>query len=368
MSKNRIKLLLLADPSSPHTIRWVNSLHKNGIQVYLFGLSDYNPDDFDPAIRIETMRTPGWIKIRFNGSLLKIIYITKLPRLKKVIREFNPDIVHAHYVASYGILGALSGFHPFFISVWGIDIFLFPRVSFLHRAVVKFALKKVDKIFSTSNVMAKETNRYVEKEISVVPFGIDTEIFSPDAEKIQNDEITIGLVKALERKYGIDKLIEVFGLLKKRNPELNLKLMLVGGGSLAEKFRQKVQSMGLANNTIFTGNISHSKVSDYHRKLDIAVYLSTVESFGVSVLESLSCGVPVVVSDVGGLPEIVEDGETGIIVKEGNIDDACLAVEKLIKDAGLRKRMGTAGRMAVLKNYSWNENVNQMISFYKSVL
>lgn len=368
MTKNKIKLLLLADPSSPHTVRWANSLHRKGIQVYLFGLSDYDPDEYDPEIRIETMRTPGWIKIRINGSFLKFIYITKLPRLRKVIREFNPDILHSHYVASYGLLGSLSGFHPFFISVWGIDIYLFPGVSLLHRTLVKFALKKADKIFSTSNAMAKETKKYVERDISVIPFGIDTETFAPDDTAAQGDEIVIGLVKSLERKYGIDKLIDVFGLLKKRNPGLMLKLLLVGSGSLEEKFRHKVRSMGLENDTIFTGNISHSKISDYHRQIDIAVYLSTVESFGVSVLESLSCEVPVVVSDVGGLPEVVEDGKTGLIIKGGNINDACLAIERLIKDTGLRKRMGAAGRMAVLKNYEWNDNVNQMISFYKAVL
>jgi glycosyltransferase involved in cell wall biosynthesis len=367
MINNKIKLLLLSDPSSPHTIRWANALHNKGIEIYLFGLSTYNKKDYDPAIKIETMHTPGWIKIRFNGSLLKIIYLFKLPRLRRIIRKFKPDVLHAHYVSSYGILGALTNFHPFFISAWGIDIFLFPGVSPLHKGLVKFALKKADKIFSTSNVMAGETKKYTTKEIQVVPFGIDPDKFYPSAQnKNDTGEIKIGLVKSLERKYGIDKLINTFELLKSRNPNLKLKLLLIGGGSLEDKFKKMVKSKGLEQDTIFTGNISHQFISDYHRKLDIAVYLSTSESFGVSVIESSACEIPVVVSDAGGLVEVVENNKTGFVISKGDPNEACKAIELLIRDKDLRIRMGKLGRKRVLELYNWDVNVNQMLQFYSS--
>jgi len=364
MSK-KIKLLLLADPSSPHTVRWANALRQKGFQIYLFGLSDYDSKEYHPEIQIKTLKTPEWIKIRYKGNFLKLIYIFELPKLKKIIREYNPDIIHAHYVASYGILGALTNFHPFFISVWGIDIFLFPTISIIHRALVKFALKKADKIFSTSQIMAQETAKYSSKDIEVIPFGVDPEIFTPtDTEGKDSGVITIGLVKSLERKYGIEKLIIAFELLKSRNPGLNLRLMLIGGGSLEAKFRQMVKSKGLEKETVFTGSIPHQEIANYHRKLDIAVYLSTTESFGVSVIESSACGKPVVVSDVGGLPEVVENNKTGIIIPDGDPYKACLAMESLIKDEKLRTEMGNLGRQKVIENYSWKENVNQMLQNY----
>ena len=114
-----MKVLLLSDPSNSHTVKWANSLVEKGIEVYLFGLSAYNPAPYHPSIKIESLNTPDFIKQKLNGNILKSMYLLKLPRLKKVIKTFKPDVVHAHYASSYGLLGSLSGFHPFIVSVWG---------------------------------------------------------------------------------------------------------------------------------------------------------------------------------------------------------------------------------------------------------
>ena len=137
-----MKILLLADPSSSHTIKWANALFENGMDVFLFGLSEFDPSPYDPDIKIESLKTPSFIKSRLNGNILKSVYVTKLPALKRVIKSFKPDILHSHYAASYGFLGALTGFHPFINSVWGIDISIFPNVSFLHRNIIKYTLEK----------------------------------------------------------------------------------------------------------------------------------------------------------------------------------------------------------------------------------
>ena len=102
-----MKILLLSDPSSPHTIKWANSLHREGIEVVLFGLSKYDPAQYDDEIRIESLQTPDSIKAKLDGNFLKLMYLAAFPRLKKIIRNFKPDILHAHYAASYGLIGAI---------------------------------------------------------------------------------------------------------------------------------------------------------------------------------------------------------------------------------------------------------------------
>ena len=218
-----MKVLLLSDPSSSHTIKWVNSLHRKGIEIFLFGLSKYDPTQYNDDIKIESLRTPESIKAKLDGNFLKLMYLSAFPRLKKIIKIFKPDILHAHYAASYGLMGALAGFHPFILSVWGIDILTFPNNSVLHKKMIEYSLKKADKVLATSYYLARETNKYVNKEILITPFGIDTEKFkSKIIDPIfMEDDIVIGTVKSMERKYGIEYLIKSFSLIKKN---INIKI------------------------------------------------------------------------------------------------------------------------------------------------
>jgi len=364
-----MKILILSDPSSPHTIRWVNSVHRKGIEVFLFGLSKYDPTQYDDGIRIESLRTPKGIKAKLDGNFLKLVYLAAFPRLKKIIRTFKPDILHAHYAASYGLIGVLAGFHPFILSVWGIDILTFPNNSVLHKKMIEYSLKKADKVLATSYYLAKETNKYTNKEILITPFGIDTEEFKPKFVNsvFKEDDIVIGIVKSMERKYGIEYLIKSFSIVKKKYKHKNLKLLLVGGGSLEDKFKQLIDELGISDSSMITGQIPFNKVSDYHNQLSIGVYISKVESFGVSILESSACEKSVVVSDVGGLREVVENDVTGFIVKANDIEATTDAIEKLINDKELREKFGKAGRIRVKEKFDWQNNVNDMINIYNHI-
>jgi glycosyltransferase involved in cell wall biosynthesis len=361
-----MKILILADPSSSHTIKWVNTLHRSGINVFLFGLSKYDQTQYDDEISIESLQTPDGIKAKLDGNFLKLMYITAFPRLKKIIRTFKPDILHAHYAASYGFIGALSGFHPFILSVWGIDILTFPDNSVLHKKMIEYSLRKADKVLATSYYLAKETNKYTNKEILITPFGIDTEEFKPKLVNpiFEEDDIVIGTVKSMERKYGIEYLINSFSIIKKKYQYKNLKLLLVGGGSLEAKFKQMIDELGISSSSKITSQVPFNKVADYHNQLSITVYVSKVESFGVSILESSACEKPVVVSDVGGLPEVVENDVTGFIVKANDIEATTEAIERLILDKELREKFGRAGRIRVKDKFDWRKNFNDMINIY----
>jgi glycosyltransferase involved in cell wall biosynthesis len=365
-----MKILVLSDPSSPHTIRWVNSLHRKGIEVFLCGLSKYDSTQYDDGIKIESLQTPNRIKAKLDGNFLKSMYLAAYPKLKKIIKEFKPDILHAHYAASYGLIGALTGFHPFILSVWGIDILTFPNNSVLHKKMIEYTLKKADKVLATSYYLAKQTNHYTKKEVLITPFGVDTEKFKPKivAPIFKKDDIVIGTVKSMERKYGIENLIKSFSILKEKYTDKNLKLLLVGGGSLENKFNQMIDELSISDSSIITGQIPFNKVAEYHNQFSIAVYVSKVESFGVSILESSACEKPVVVSDVGGLPEVVENNITGFIVKVNDIEATTSAIERLILDKELREKFGVAGRVRVKDKFDWHKNVDDMINIYNQTI
>lgn len=363
-----MRVLLLAHASSAHTIKWVRSLSARGIEIVLFSLTPVDRSIYkdSSSVRIYT----GIERVKKSHSLQsKIKYFRAFPQLLGVIRETKPDILHAHYATSYGLLGALSGFQPFVLSVWGSDVFDFPKISPLHTAILKYNLSRACRILSTSRVMAEETSKYIKKEIEVTPFGVDLQRFQPrESNEILTDGIIqIGTVKALEETYGIEYLIRAFKVVVDRNPGVPIRLLIIGGGSLELPLKKLTHELRISDLVVFQGRVSFDEVPKFHTAITIAVYLSLMESFGVSVLEAQACGNPVVVSNVGGLPEIVEDGITGFVVQTKDVEAAAEAIERLVIDSGLRKRMGDAARKHVENKYDWEKNVEQMVNIYKTV-
>ncbi len=372
-------ILLLANHASPHIIKWASALAQRGYRTAVFSLTAEEVYHYPPELGIEVISAGIPLSaIRTKGSqLTKLRYLKTVSLLKRTIARLEPDIVHAHRAPSYGLLGVLSGFRPLITSVWGEDIFSFPEKSPLHRWELSYVLARGGTILSTSRVMADETRRYTDKEVQVTPFGIDLETFRPfeasagqiDA-KFRENDIIVGTVKTLEARYGVDYLVRAFARLMERRPELPLKLLVVGGGSQHEELQRLAAELVLEERTVFTGRVPFAKIPRYHNMLDVAVFASVTdsESFGVAVIEASACERPVVVSDVGGLPEVVADGETGIIVPRRDAERTAEAVERLVDDPVLREKMGKAGRSRVKELYDWERNVDLMCSIYDDVV
>src|SRR5690606_21009633 len=362
-----MKIMLLGDGNSLHIIKWTKGLTTKGIEVGLWSITKPDPGIYDDVKGLKLFYSN--ISQERLGLWAKIKYLTLLHHLRKSIKAFGPDIVHAHFASSYGLLGALVGFRPFIISVWGNDVYLFPTKNFLFKEILKFNLRKADKILSTSKVMARETAKYTKKHIQITPFGIDLDVFKaypPKHEKV----FTIGTVKTLEEKYGIGYLIDAFDIFRKKYPSKPFRLLIVGGGSLEDDLKIKANKLGISHLCEFTGPVPYASVPDYHNQLDVNLCLSIVdsESFGVSAIEASASEKPVIVSNVGGLPEVIVDEVTGIVIPPKNAEKAAAAIERLYLDQDLRNRLGKAGRERVQRLYDWENNLRQMVEIYKEML
>ena len=216
--------------------------------------------------------------------------------------------------------------------------------------------------------MARQVERVYsgEKKIYITPFGVDTEKFAPFG--AEHSGIVIGIVKALEPKYGVEYLLRAFSLLKKRLirenrlPEGGLRLAVYGGGSQLDTLQALARELEIAGQTRFYGHVPHSKVPEALSGFDIFCAPSTAdsESFGVAAVEAMACGLPVVVSDADGFREVVKDRETGYIVTRRDYVSMANKLYELTLDPALRKRMGQAGRAHVLAHYAWENCVDAM--------
>ncbi|MDM5315059.1 glycosyltransferase [Fictibacillus sp. b24] len=352
-----MKLLLLAPGRSIHTHKWAMYFKQKGWEVKVATFQDHYSEE--NANEIDTVILPK----KLPG---KLSYFGAVPFIKKLLRTFQPDIFHAHFLSSYGLIGALTDFHPYYVSVWGTDIFQFPQKNSLNRKMIEFTLNRADRICSTSHVMGKETNKYTNKEISITPFGVDLDVFKPMA-KAEKANIQIGIVKALSDKYGIGTLIKAFKKVHEKHH--NTELVIVGGGPQLDDYKKLSADLSISEHVKFAGRIPNTKVPEFINEMDIFTVPSRdQESFGVAAVEAMACGVPVVVTNVGGLPEVVMEGETGFIVPKEDPEKLAAAINQLIENKEERIRMGQSGVVHVRKEYDWYENASRMEKLYQQTL
>lgn len=348
---------MLAPAVSIHTQRWYRQLTDSGIDVNLITASPAEGTDI-PQVTIAGNHTGAWR------------YLLTVGHVMRVVEDINPDIVHCHYATSYGLWGANIRFHPLIISAWGSDITVTPKNSITARLITRRNLKAADRICATSEYLSSKIVDLVPAvagNIDIVPFGIDTDIFVPSVDRgFDPDHITVGTARALETTYGLDILIKAFASIRLRYG--NAKLKIVGDGPELQSLESLVSDLELGESVEFRGRLKSSEMPEFIGSLDIFAMPSREESFGVAALEAMSCGVPVVASNVGGLPEILDNGNCGRLVEPNNPDAFSDAILSLLGDRNTMKKLSEAGRTRVLENFSASICTDKQISVYKSLL
>lgn len=359
-----MRLAFLASRKSIHTIKWVNAMAALGHQLHLITMHA-GGEPLNSAVRVYRLPVPAPL-----GYVLNAVHV------RAILARIRPDILHVHYATGYGTLGHLSGFHPLLLSVWGSDVYSFPLKSPLHRWLVASNLRAADWVGSTSRVMAKQVQELCPDiaNLSVTPFGVDTHEFFPRQYCRTSARLTVGTLKMLAPVCGIDVLLRAFALARQRlmatAPEaaFRMHLLIVGDGPNRHQLESLARELDIDGVTEFAGRVAHHQAADYLRRMDVYVAASRRESFGVAPLEACACGLPLVVSNVGNLPQIVEHGESGYVVETENVSAFSAAILRLVQDPLLRQRMGRAGRQKVLAAYNWTDSVACMERVYTQLL
>jgi len=355
-----MRICILGNASSIHVVRWANGLSSLGNEVFLFSADQPGIHLIDSKVNLNILR----FRPPFG-------YYLNYRQARKLISQIKPDILNTHYASGYGTLSRLIGFYPTLLSVWGSDIFDFPNKSWFHKRLITKNLKSTDWIASTSQVMKFEIEKYFKPRnpIFITPFGVDLEQFKP----IKNNDITIGIVKTIDQKYGHFYLIKAMRIVIDRliseeliDIEKKIHILVVGDGPQRNQLEKMISALGLTPYVTITGMIMHSEVHNYYKRMNICCFPSTSfsESFGVSVIEASACEIPVIASNIGGLPEVVIDGETGYLVPPCDALSLAEKIYHLIRNPGLRVKMGKQGRHFVSINYDWHENVQRMVRYF----
>lgn len=301
-----------------------------------------------------------------------------------LMRKIRPDIVHTH-TSKAGVLGRIAArilkvpiviHQPHGLAVgelWRVlDV---PQNPFIRRSSVmleKILAKTTDKFVTYTGIETEEHLRYgigKREQFITIPYGIDLKGFCDNIggvarESQENRPAEIGTVGRLVTSKGCRYLIEAIALIKRSFP--GIKLSVAGGGFLRNDLESLVKKLDLTENVRFLG--VKDNIAGFLNSIDIFVSPTLYESFGITLIEAQVCRKPVVASNVGSVPEIIKDGETGLLVPPRDAGAIAGAVIRLIRDKGLSKKLGEAGFESVRKNYTIEKAMEKLEGLYAQCL
>ena len=243
----------------------------------------------------------------------------------------------------------------------------FDNIGFAHaQKVYQF----VDKIVVNSRYMLNKIANYYKIDpvkIVVIPNGVTLERFSSrnGSFRLAGFPSILYLGSLYEGK-GVDILIRALVGIKSEYPEV--KLHIVGSGSPALSRARYLKTLsvqeGMEGDVVFWGQADYSSIPKFYKGADVCVFPSRIEAFGIAILEAMASGKPVVASNTGGIPEIISDGESGILVKPDDPDALAESILTLLRNDTLRNRL-SGNALKTAANYSWGKIAEKYISLYK---
>ncbi len=269
-------------------------------------------------------------------------------KMVQTIRKWKLDVLHVHYAIPHAYAAhmakqilAVEGIHiPVITTLHGTDITLVGKNP-IYRDAVNFSINSSDIVTSVSESLKSDTNALfnIKKEIEVIPNFIDRTLYEEPKECLRkqfapNGERILTHISNFRPVKRLNDIIRVFAQLRE---ESHVRLIMVGDGPEKERARMLAQELGVVEHVIFTG-----KVLDIDRILrctDVFLLPSEKESFGLAALEAMACGVPVISSNTGGLPEVNIHGETGFTANVGDVDAMVKFIKQLFSDAALEETL-----------------------------
>jgi len=310
----------------------VSGLDRGRFETGVVSLYDPFPNGLEPPV-------PVWYLGKRRGLDLRMVR-----RLARVFREFRPDVVHTHsYVLRYTLPAAWLV--PPRWMVHTVHNLAEKEADWLGRATQRFAFRHgVVPVAIAAAVARSFRAAYGREPAATIPNGIDTAVFSRPEARIPwrsahgfgVDELLIVSVARLEPQKNPLALIEAFAR------GCAGRLIIAGDGSLLEAARQRAARLGIANRVHFLG--VRAGVPELLAASDVFALASDWEGSPLSVMEAMAAGLPVVATSVGGVPELVGDGATGILAPPGDVGALAGALESLARDPQRRREMGAAGR------------------------
>lgn len=380
-----MKIALLSEKYTPDlgglaisTGRLGDSLSAAGHDVRLFAPSPNLP----PTIK-QTQRSGGVHVTRFGAH--KRVDDTLVDWFELIVEEHKRepfDLIHAYFLPMAGFVGTYAGKYlgiPSVVSIRGNDIerAAFDPSKFSH---VMYALQHANAVTTNASELAKKAKAFIDRDIHIIPNGIDTERFKPleknsvlaealglvDEKKKEERKFVIGFVGELREKKGLATLLSGYAQTTKTMP---VSLLIVGEVREGEdkKYFEEFKTANPQLSITVTGHVPHKDLPAYYSLMDVFVHPSLRDGMPNAVLEAMACAKTVIATPVGGALDVIEDEVNGLFV---NVNDANRLAEKIaevLNQPEKRETIGRSAREAVLSQYTLEKELQANLQIYASL-
>ncbi len=274
--------------------------------------------------------------------------IASLPRVRRwlqsKLRDFKPDVAHVllfHAQATVATIGQLPCRGRFATHVYGGGLRITPHAR-IKEAVDRWAGSRFDHTVAISESVGRflvSEYGYPKSKVSVIPLGWEG---APLVVRANGRPPTIICVANFRPEKGHRVLLAAFKLVQRQLPDAHL--ILIGQGELQRDIESQIESLGISDHVEITGPVP--EVWPYLARAHVFALASQSEAYGIAVAEAMAAGLPIVASDVGGIPELVVPGVSGELFPPGDTDMLADQLVKLLTSPALRERMGTAAKAA----------------------
>lgn len=298
-------------------------------------------------------------------------------KLATICRKEKLDILHVHYAIPHAVsaylchqlLGKRSP--PIVTTLHGTDVTLIGIDESFHE-ITGLVINHSEGITAVSHYLAETTKSSfdVDRDIEVIYNFVNTDELTPElrsselrSQYIHHGELLIGHMSNFRSVKRIPDVIRAFHLVQKQIPS---RLLLIGDGAEIPSAHHMVNELGISQNVEFLGSVN--PVASILPQLDLFLLPSETESFGLAALEAMACGVPVICSLTGGLPEVIEDNVSGLLIEVGDYQGIAKSAIELLKDEPRRIAMGIAARKHAVEMFPEERGIDMYEEYYRKLL
>lgn len=307
------------------------------------------------------------------GAASKIKYFLAIPRIKKIVRAINPDILIAHYAASYGFIGAMINFHPLVVSVWGSDVLqtslCLPYLNFKKLPFVRHALNKADLVISFANHLTEKSISLgaASEKIITITYGVDLEMFEKKSSLPQDRDRDIVIsIRPFEPIYNLELLINSIPLVIKNMPQA--KFVLIGDGPQKGELQELACQLKTIEFTSFLGKVARSDLMTQLFSANVYVSTSLSDGAPLSLLEAMAAGSFPVVTDIPANREWIVNGENGFLCSPGSPNDLAKKIVIALRDKELRRKAASKNKVILQEKGSYRINMKRIEGYYLQLI
>ncbi len=359
-----LRLAFLSIGRHIHTERWIRWFSERGHECHLLTVQ---PGPVE-GVTVHDITSTFFPKpLRYALSLVKV---------RRLLKQIQPDVLNTHFLTGYGYWGRFSGFRPNVLTVWGDDVYVTPFENGVKNRLARMALTDCDAVTGdSSDILAVAADLGADPSRSFrILWGVDFDVFQPGRDMEWRRKLGFGDDDLLyfsprsytQPYYNIDTVIEAAALVKDREPRA--RFLFTGYEGDPEPFRRRAAAAGIENVMTMLGRLPHREFATALKSSDVFISVPSVDATAVSLLEAMSCASGIIISSLQSSMEWIRDGRSGLVVAPRDARELAEAMLKFADDPDFLASAGQAAMATALQVAGFATNMEYVGAIFEHLV